>query len=200
MPHWRRRLDLAELAIKIAQTKAGTAPRDCLREASELMLAASDEIELMEHGRAEVAQEKAETDMREMVKNWPSTADDSDEHGDFWKVLGLNDPAPWDLFVWEGNEKPQNYRFPDGVDWEPYQRKESLRKLIEKVLESKRFTLKDGEGVDGFLRAAQDGRADMRDLYRLARARAEQPWDKRRASPRPLSNSPDQNLPVAGTE
>lgn len=177
MPHWRRRLDLAELAMKIAQTKAGTAPRDCLREASELMLAASDEIEWMERGRIDEGTDDAEAEAKEAIKQSLIGFDDETVCKKFAKIKdkpGMSGPAGWNLFCGEAGDSRPPFTFPDGLEWEPLPSKDALAEMVRSFLERRG---RDADGADVFLQEIERGEATMQELYMLAHERNEHRWN-----------------------
>jgi hypothetical protein len=156
MPQWKQQMDLAKLAVEIARGKPDTTPRSCIREASELMLAAADEMEWMRHGKAEEErlQREEQVDLGiERALAVPLPAE--------WAEL-----VPWETLCYAGrNVEPDSLVFPDGTEFAAYSKADTLKKLAEKHF--------NGTGnLDGWMDKARKGLLRKFDLHPLALLRA----------------------------
>ena len=158
MPQWKQQMDLAKLAVEIARGKPDTTPRSCIREASELMLAAADEMEWMMSGKSEEEEKQRDDEALQGIYR-KVNAPLPDPHG--W-----DDLVPWESLCHEGkNKKPETLVLPDGSEFEAYSRAEKLKELAEncpKVISD----------VKGWMKLAREGKLRKFDLHSLALFRA----------------------------
>jgi hypothetical protein len=152
MPQWQQRLDLAKLAVEIARSRSDMTPVSCIREASELMLAAADEMEWMRHGKAEEERLQREEQVDRGIERALAVPLPAE-----WAEL-----VPWEKLCYEGKvKKPETLTFPDGVEFEAYSRANKLKDLVTAWL--------DGTGnLNGWMEVARSGRLKKIDLHALA--------------------------------
>lgn len=177
MVQWRKQLDLAELAVKIAQTRDGATPRDCLREASELMLATKGEFYWIEEGRGEEMREAANAEASEGLDRALVASEDEYVKKRFAQLKkdnpAMSDFAEWNLFCQEAGNPPALFTFPDGLEWEPVRSEAELAEMVRAFLEKRDAA----ENTEPFLDEAKAGKAEMGELYMLATDRNEQRWN-----------------------
>ena len=151
-PEWQQRLDLANLAVEISKTRPDQNPHACLREASELMISAADELEWIREGKQAHEEKQREEEFSRSVEEILNTPDH-----DGWDEL-----VPWEKLCYEGKvKKPETLTFPDGVEFEAYSRANKLKDLVTAWL--------DGTGnLNGWMEVARSGRLKKIDLHALA--------------------------------
>ena len=152
MPEWQQKMDIAKLAVEIARSRPDMTPQSCIREASELMLAAADEMEWMRHGKAEEERRQRDEKVEQgliRARAVPLPAE--------WAEL-----VPWELLCCEDKvEKPETLTFPDGVEFEAYSRANKLKERVAAWL--------DGTGdLKGWMKKARSGKLRKIDLHPLA--------------------------------
>jgi len=152
MPQWQQRLDLAKLAVEIARSRSDMTPVSCIREASELMLAAADEMEWMRHGKAEEERLQREEQVDRGIERASAVPLPAE-----WAEL-----VPWEKLCYVGKvKKPETLTFPDGAEFEAYSRANKLKDLVTAWL--------DGTGnLNGWMEVARSGRLKKIDLHALA--------------------------------